>query len=394
MVRALFLLLLLARGAAADLPVGVEQVDRQLATGQQTLATVEERIRERAAARHQTGAERERLQREMHKLDQELAQHREASAQVEQEIDHLSGEVAALEGEVATITASLTAQRALLAERLRQLYAQDGQGGLTWLLGAADAGDLIHRQRYQEVMAAAMGAAIHRFADESRRLAEAQRDLHARQIRLAVDREEAAAARRIVDSKRRERQALLAEVRERSAAIDAQLASLAADRQRLGEMVSGLAAQRQALLSRLRFADQKGRLPWPLAGEVVEFFGPPADGTPAASRNGLRIRATAGDKVRTIWEGEVLFADWFAGYGLLIIVDHGSGYYSLYGHASGLLANVGDHLTKDQVIAEIGSGSGDAGASLYFELRKDGKPIDPLHWLHGLAGRTTTAVAE
>lgn len=393
MVRTFLLLLLLVRGAAAANPGDVVQLDDQLETGQETLSTLEERIREREAARHQTDAARDQLQQDLQQLDAELAQHRKAVAAMESEIESLSGGVAALENEVATITASLAARRALLGERLRHLYAQEGRGDLALLLGATDAADLIHRQRYQEAMAGAVGTAIQGFEDESRRLAETQRDLNARQIRLAVDKEEATARRRAVAAKRRQQQALLATARERSATIDAQLATLAADRQRLGEMVGGLTAKRQALLSRLHFADQKGRLAWPLEGEVVEFFGAPADGT-SAPHNGLRIRAVAGDKVRAIWEGEVLFADWFEGYGLLIIVDHGSGYYSLYGHASGLLANVGDHLTKDQVIAEIGNESGDAGASLYFELRKDGKPIDPLHWLQGLAGRTTATVAE
>jgi len=392
-VRTLLLLLLLVRGAAAADAGRVQQLDRQVETGQETLSTLEERIREREAARHQSDAARDQLQRDLEQLDQELARHRDTVTAMENEIEHLSSGVAALENEVATITASLAARRALLGERLRHLYGEEGNGEIALLLGATDAADLIHRERYQEAMAAAVGTAIQRFEEESRRLVEAQRDLNARQIRLAVDKEEATASRRAVAAKRRQQQALLAKARERSAAIDAQLARLAADRQRLGKMVHSLTAKRQTLLSRLHFADQKGRLPWPLEGEVVEFFGAPADGK-SAPHNGLRIRAVAGDKVRAIWEGEVLFADWFEGYGLLIIVDHGSGYYSLYGHASGLLVNVGDHLKKDQVIAEIGNESGDKGASLYFELRKDGKPIDPLYWLQGLAGRTTATVAE
>ena len=391
-VRELVLCVLMCGVAAAD-PADVEQLDRQLATGQQTLSTVEKRIHEGEKARDKSDAARAQLESEVGRLDQELARHRAAVAAVDKEIADLGGEVAALEREIGTITASLTARRALLGERLRQLYAREGGGDLGLLLGATDATDLIQRQRYQEAIATAVGTAIQRFQEESRRLAEAQRDLQARQIRLAADKEKATTARRAVAAKRHQQQVLLAKAQERSATIDTQLAKLAADRQRLGEMVSGLTVQRKALVTRLHFADQKGRLPWPLEGEVLEFFGPPADGT-SAPHNGLRIRAAAGEKVRAIWDGEVLFADWFEGYGLLIIVDHGSGYYSLYGHASGLLVNVGDHLTRGQVIAEIGNGSGTEGASLYFELRKDGKPIDPLHWLQGLAGRTTAATAE
>jgi septal ring factor EnvC (AmiA/AmiB activator) len=394
MLRALLLPLLVCQGAAAAGPTAVKQLDQELATGSQTISTIEERIHKQEAARRESDAAKARLEAELHRLDAELTEHRAAVVSLDRDIERLGGEVAALQQEVESASRSMAGKRSLLAERLRQLYSDDGKGRLALLLGATDAADLIYGQRYQEALAAAVGREIGDLEHDDERLKEAQRDLQARQLRLAAEKEQANASRKAVAAKRREQQALVAQAEERGKTLDVQLASLAADRERLTTMVSGLKAKRQAALSRLHFGDQRGRLPWPIEGEVVEFFGASSkDGGPGPS-NGIRLRAHAGEKVQAIWEGEVLFADWFEGYGLLIIIDHGSGYYSLYGHASGLLARVGDHLQQGQAIAEIGSDPGQDSGSLYFEMRKDGKPINPLHWLQGLADRTTAAAAE
>ena len=372
----------------------MEQLDRELATGHQTITTIEERIRKQEAARRESDAAQAQLEAELRQLDHQLAEQSTAVASLEQEIVQLSGEVAALQQEAESASHSVTGKRILLVERLRQLYSDDGKAGLAVLLGATDAVDLIHHQRYLETLAAAVGGAIGELQREGERLKEAQRELHARQLRLTIEKEAAAASRKTVAAKRRQQQTMVAQAQERGKTLDVQIATLAADRERLTTMVSGLKTKRQTTLSRLHFGDQRGRLPWPIEGEVVEFFGAGGKaGSPGAS-NGIRLRAHAGEKVRAIWEGEVLFADWFEGYGLLIIIDHGSGYYSLYGHASGLVARVGDHLQHGQAIAEIGSEPGQEAGSLYFEMRKDGKPINPLHWLHGLADRATAAAAE
>jgi septal ring factor EnvC (AmiA/AmiB activator) len=372
----------------------MEQLDQELATSHQTITTIEERIHKQEEERRANDAAQARLEEQLHKLDSELAEYSATVASLDRDIDRLTGDVTTLQHEVEITSQSVTAKRALLAARLRQLYGDHGKGRLALLLGATDAADLIYHQRYHEALAAAMAKEIGELERESERLAEAEREMGERRLQLTTEKARVTASRRSVAAKRRQQQTMMVDAEKRGKSLGDQLATLAADRERLTTMVSGLKAKRQAALSRLHFGDQRGRLPWPIEGEVVEFFGAPGkDGRPGAG-NGIRIRAHAGAKVQAIWEGEVLFADWFEGYGLLIIIDHGSGYYSLYGHASGLLATVGDHLQQGQPVAEIGGGPGQDGASLYFEMRKDGKPINPLHWLQGLAGQTTAAAGE
>ena len=127
------------------------------------------------------------------------------------------------------------------------------------------------------------------------------------------------------------------------------------------------------------FADLRGRLNWPLHGKIVERFGAAADGE--RSSQGVLIAARNGSDVRAVSHGRVVYADWLRGYGLLLIIDHGEGYLSLYGYNETLLKEAGDWVDAGDLIATSGDSGGRRTAGLYFELRHDGKAFDPSAWI-------------
>lgn len=128
------------------------------------------------------------------------------------------------------------------------------------------------------------------------------------------------------------------------------------------------------------FASLKGRLSLPVRGELVNRFGSPrSDG--GVTWKGLFIRSSGGSDVKAIASGQVVFADWLRGFGNLMIVDHGSGYMSLYGNNETLYKQVGDSLRGGDTIAAVGNSGGNPDSGLYFELRHQGKPFDPLNWV-------------
>ncbi len=127
------------------------------------------------------------------------------------------------------------------------------------------------------------------------------------------------------------------------------------------------------------FASMKGRLALPLAGDITNRFGQPrADG--GLQWRGITIVARPGQEVRAVAPGRVVFADWLRGFGNLLIVDHGDGYMTLYGNNESLLRRVGDGVRGGDPVATVGSSGGSGPAGLYFELRHQGKPLDPLGW--------------
>jgi septal ring factor EnvC (AmiA/AmiB activator) len=127
------------------------------------------------------------------------------------------------------------------------------------------------------------------------------------------------------------------------------------------------------------FSALKGRLRLPVTGELVNQFGSPRADT-GLSWKGLFIAAKQGQEVKAVATGRVVFADWLRGFGNLMILDHGGGYMSLYGNNDALLRQVGDTVKAGDAIAAVGASGGNSETGLYFELRFQGKPFDPLTW--------------
>ena len=129
---------------------------------------------------------------------------------------------------------------------------------------------------------------------------------------------------------------------------------------------------------RLDPAELRGSLPLPVTGRVRHAFGHAR--TEGLHWQGWLINAPRGSEVRSVAYGRVAFSDWLRGYGLLLIIDHGHGFMSLYGHNESLLHDVGDWVEANTPISTVGSSPG-SGDGLYFEFRKDGKAVDPASWL-------------
>ena len=122
-----------------------------------------------------------------------------------------------------------------------------------------------------------------------------------------------------------------------------------------------------------------GGLGWPVAGNLLASFG---GRLPDGRRSdGVLIAAPAGTAIKAVADGTVVFADWMTGYGNILIVDHGNGYMSLYAHADGLLKDPGTPVRRGDPVATVGTSGGQEMAALYFELRRNGAPVNPAGWL-------------
>ncbi len=128
------------------------------------------------------------------------------------------------------------------------------------------------------------------------------------------------------------------------------------------------------------FEQLKGHLALPVKGEVANKFGSARPDSTVLWK-GLLVHAAAGQSVKAVAAGRVVFADWLRGFGNLLIIDHGKGYMSLYGNNETLYKQVGDTLRGGDVVAAVGSSGGNEDSGLYFELRHEGKPLDPVKWL-------------
>ncbi|MDR1854221.1 MAG: peptidoglycan DD-metalloendopeptidase family protein [Azoarcus sp.] len=129
-----------------------------------------------------------------------------------------------------------------------------------------------------------------------------------------------------------------------------------------------------------RFAQQRGNLQFPVAGELIGRFGARRAGQATAWR-GVFIRAANGAQVRAVSDGEVVYSDWLRGYGNLLILDHGDGYLSIYGNNDALFKEVGQSVRGGEAIASVGSSGVEGDSGLYFEIRHRGQAVDPMQWV-------------
>ncbi len=128
-----------------------------------------------------------------------------------------------------------------------------------------------------------------------------------------------------------------------------------------------------------KFSQAKGKLYWPLEGKQITRFGSTRPGTRARAQ-GVTIAGDEGEPVHSVFSGVVIFADYLPAQGMLMIIDHGEDYWSLYSHNESLLSNVGDYVAEGQTIATVGASGGQKSPSLYFEIRRKGEPTNPAQW--------------
>jgi len=128
------------------------------------------------------------------------------------------------------------------------------------------------------------------------------------------------------------------------------------------------------------FSQARGKLPWPVDGRLLARFGETRGDDSRTKWDGVMISASAGSQVHAVHGGRVVFADWLRGAGLLVILDHGNGYLSLYGHNQTLLKSAGDVVKAGESISTVGNSGGQDTPALYFAIRQQGRPSDPAQW--------------
>ena len=165
------------------------------------------------------------------------------------------------------------------------------------------------------------------------------------------------------------------------------LQQLKENAQNLQKLLADIQRQQQLKQQKRKqkFVALKGRLPWPSKGYLSKFFGSPKVG--GVTWDGVLITAPEGREVKAIHHGRVAYSDWLRGYGLLMIIDHGDGYMTLYGHNQSLFKEVGEWVDAGEPIALVGNSGGQKNPGLYFSIRKAGKPTDPRKWCSRKKGR-------
>jgi septal ring factor EnvC (AmiA/AmiB activator) len=317
---------------------------------------------------------------DLRKLEVERELRSAELANVERELRETRAKVTATIARAAVLRDAADTERPGVEQRLVQLYKLGHAGYWRLLL---DSSDLRAIGRAYRTASALNRLDRERVQQHQRTLEALAGERHALEAHLKdVSRlqERAVAARNAIDRTVASRTSLVVSIDERRD-LNAQLAGeLEAAQQRLQGTVAQLGGRGGPVMLPLR--PFRGALPWPAAGVLIGRFGRATTsrfGTSIA-RNGIEISVAEGQPVRAVHEGTVAFSDQFTGYGNLVIIDHGDGAYSLYGYLSSLEAARGAHVDAQTRVGSSGRNPS-GNPALYFELRIDGKPVDPVQWL-------------
>lgn len=408
--RALLLVALLV----AALPV-LDAAAQNSRETERRLERVRKELRDVAAERRRLEGQRGEAARELRAADEQVSTSARALRDTRIKLAEEQIALEKLQARRVELESTVETRREELAALVRAAYTVGDEAALKLMLAqdrVADAGRLLTYHRYlqqqrstriSELRAEAaeldgIEAAIH---DRRAALEAAQVEQRAQLAKVETDRSQRAEAVKGIESRFSDRSArekalgrdarslerVLTQLREaaRRAEAERRAAAAAAREREAREAREATAAGRPRPPPRpptqvaRTTAPQVGGLGWPVSGSLLTAYGGKLpDGR---SSTGILIGAPSGTAVKAVADGTVVFAEWMTGYGMLLIVDHGNGYMSLYAHNDGLLKSVGNTVRRGDTVSSVGSSGGQGRSGLYFELRQNGAPVNPTTWL-------------
>ena len=408
------LLLGLAFALALPLPSGA-QTTRETERKLQKLRT---ELKGVAQERRQIEGQRGQASRQLREADEKVARTGRALAQTEAALREQGRALAEAEQRRSTLQGNLAQQHRELAGLLRAAYQLGNHAPLKLLLSQDTVADAnralayhryLQRERAQRITTLTadlkeLEALQAQIAERKQKLQGTQQDQKQQAAALEADRRDraktvASLEERFKDQREKEQalgqdakalETLLANLR--AAAARAEAERRAAARRAAAEKAAAERAARQAAAHgrpppptkvppavASAPAPKVGGLGWPLSGNLLARYGGKLpDGR---TSSGVLIGAPAGSTVTAVADGTVVFSDWMTGYGMILIVDHGNGYMSLYAHNDTLLKDAGARVSRGDAVAKVGNSGGQGVTALYFELRRGGQPVNPDSWL-------------
>ena len=364
----------LAAAVWAQSPDTLDQTSEQIAALRAEITVIQARLASQES-------ERDALQDALREAEVQIGELDRQLGALGQERRALQQELNALDAEGEQLRQAQRQRTDTIDTSIQQLWLLQQGGGLRVWLGDQNPQDVARNLAYfqtlieaQQQMIADYGLGLEAIAENRSRIAQAETAL--REQASATE-----ATRKTLTDQRATRQATLAQISQQVQHDQQRLNVLQRDQARLNALLGELEAVAAAAPPepRMPFADAQGTLVMPMVGTLKNRYG--------ARRNadirwrGWLIAADEGEPVRAVHGGDIIYADWLRGQGLLMVVDHGEGWLSLYAQNHSLLRGVGDRVSAGDIIAKAGASGGSETSGLYFEIRHRGEPVDPGEWI-------------
>lgn len=332
------------------------------------------------------------LQKELEKSETEINELEKKAEDIKKELNKQNQDLNNLKQERSQLEQQRSSQQEKIAAQILAAYKLGQQSDVKLLLNQESPDKVSRLMSYHGYFVVAQQRKVESYRETISKIDSITPDIEQKTLQLASMQSQLDGQRNALSNAHKERQVALNKVNSQIKNKQQELEQLNEDRQKLQVLLSRVTrkiASSGAINSPdyvplpkggEKFSARKGKLPWPTKGKMTHRFGSPRIAG-QLNWNGAYITAESGNKVISVHHGRVVFADYFGGHGLLIIVDHGEGFLSLYAHNQSLLKKAGDPVSAGESIAIIGNSGGQSNIGVYFEIRRNGKPIDPGSWL-------------
>jgi len=326
---------------------------------------------------------KKRVKNELRKTEKSISRINRKLRKLRRQIRQQRKKLNALYKERTRLKASLSRQRKMLGSQVRASYVMGRQEQLKIVLNQGDPSTLARALVYFDYLNRSRTRQIKDVIEELQRLQAVEVSITEEQKVLEALRTDQADRKKTLVTKRKVRKRILQALKREIRSKGKKLVRMLQNEQALQRILNAVGKVMSDIpdrnLQEESFASRKGHLNWPTAGKIKSRFGS-RRAIGKLRWKGILIQARSGNDVHAVARGRVAFADWLRGYGLIIILDHGDGYMSLYGHNQSLFKEIGEWVEEGETIATVGNSGGQIRSNLYFELRFKGKPINPVKW--------------
>jgi septal ring factor EnvC (AmiA/AmiB activator) len=360
-----------------------EKIDRE----RRSLEQLKDQIEEKRRQADEAGKRRESILQGIQTLDERHMHYRQSHQEISRKLRKKDQEIEAINAQIARLRDGVQIRQEAILARLRVQYMDGRFGHWRPLLASDSYGDFQRRLRYLSAVSARDYGLIETFKSDMASMQEAERHRETARVGMVAYKRSTEKHLEEIKGVKKEKKLYLAKLTQEKESYERALQELERSASRIDSMLRELEQRRRAAAAKPPAGSLpkgvRGGLPWPAEGSVLTYFGRQKHPTfnTYVQRKGIEIRTLEGSAIHAVMPGTVVYADWLKGYGLVIILDHANGFFSLYAHASRILAKVGEQVAEGRAIGETGDTGVIGENTLYFELREGAEPVDPLQWL-------------
>lgn len=325
----------------------------------------------------------ESLQVRINKIQSSIGSKEKEIKKFDKKISNTNKDVIKLTDEIDIMTGNIESRKEVVKEYIKAMHKRQHDSNMIILVSADDYQDFIKKSRYVSMIADHNSKIISSYKEDLDRIEAKKKDLVTLQATLKSSKAKASKKKKKLQSDKNKKGELFSKIRTRRITHEKKIKELEQSSNKLKLMVTKLRSKKiPGAIIGPGFQSQKGALPWPVNGRVVTPFGKYKDNYDVlVNRSGIDISVGQGENPKAIAGGRVVFSGNFKEYGNLIIIDHGSGYHSLYGNLSKSSIENSSLLVEGMNVGSISDSQKSSNPVMYFEIRHKGRPVDPLMWL-------------